>query len=177
MQWTGLIPPHEFTWLNPFINSFVLIILVFVLKYFEFGASLMAYGIISIVTYVLFLVWSTITYDQGFDESHYVAKGTGAIDLAAAMGQAFSIQSFFIPVIKKAPNPQKYTLYTLIAYIVGCSAYYYIAFAGSVSIWHRHFFGEGSDHQDTIEDYFRPGKWEVNIIEAIYLVHLYSVFP
>ena len=63
-----------------------------------------------------------------------MAKGTGAIDLAAAMGQAFSIQSFFIPVVKKAPNPQKYTLYTLIAYIVGCSAYYYIAFAGSVCI-------------------------------------------
>lgn len=60
--------------------------------------------------------------------------GTGAVNLAAAMGQAFSIQSFFIPVIKKAPNPSKYTLYVLIAYIAGGLAYYYIAYAGSVGM-------------------------------------------
>ena len=61
-----------------------------------------------------------------------MAFGTGAVNLAAAMGQAFSIQSFFIPVIKKAPNPKKYTLYVLIAYITGGLAYYFIGFAGSV---------------------------------------------
>ena len=105
VQWTGLIPPHQFTWLNPFVNTFVLIILVFVLKYFEFGASLMAYGIISIVSYVIFLMWAVITYEQGYNESEYVSFGSGAVDLAAAMGQAFSIQAFFIPVVKKAPNP------------------------------------------------------------------------
>jgi len=55
--------------------------------------------------------------------------------LAAAMGQAFAIQSFFIPVLKKAPNPQKYTLYTLIAYVAGGLAYYYIAYAGSAGIF------------------------------------------
>ena len=93
----------------------------------------MAYGIISIVTYVIFLLWAVITYDQGyFPERKYEVFGEGAVDLAAAMGQAFSIQAFFIPVVKKAPNPQKYTLYVLIAYITGCLAYYYIAFAGSV---------------------------------------------
>lgn len=92
------------------------------------------------------------------------------------MGQAFSIQSFFIPVIKKAPNPQKYTQYTLIAYAVGCLSYYYIAYIGSTAIWRRHNFDAASDEQ-TIENYFSPGNWEVNIIEGIYLIHLYSVFP
>lgn len=61
--------------------------------------------------------------------------GTGAVTLAAAMGQAFSIQSFFIPVVKKAPNPHKYTQYTLIAYIAGGLAYYYIAYVGSTCIY------------------------------------------
>ena len=60
--------------------------------------------------------------------------GTGAVSLAAAMGQAFSIQSFFIPVIKKAPNPSKYIYYVLIAYIAGAVSYYYIAYAGSIGI-------------------------------------------
>ena len=49
------------------------------------------------------------------------------------MGQAFTIQAFFIPIIKKAPNPSKYTLYVLAAYIIGGLSYYYIAYAGSFS--------------------------------------------
>ncbi len=34
-----------------------------------------------------------------------------------------------------------------------------------------------SDGQRTIEGYFGIGTWEVNCIEIIYLIHLYSVFP
>jgi hypothetical protein len=66
IQWKGLIPPHQDTWINPVANAVVLVVLVFVLKYFDFGASLMAYGIISIVTYLLFLLWAVITYNQGY---------------------------------------------------------------------------------------------------------------
>ena len=46
-----------------------------------------------------------------------------------------------------------------------------------IAIWHRNHFTDASDPQNTIENYFTPGKWEVNVIEAIYLIHLYSVFP
>lgn len=92
----------------------------------------MAYGIISIICYLLFLIWVVATYQQGDDSVEYKAFGTGAVNLAAAMGQAFSIQSFFIPVLKKNPNQSKYTYYTLIAYIAGGLAYYYIAYTGSV---------------------------------------------
>ena len=34
IQWIGLVPPHEYTWVNPVVNAVLLIILVFVLKYF-----------------------------------------------------------------------------------------------------------------------------------------------
>jgi len=51
------------------INAIVLVAMVFLLKYFELGASLMAYGIISIITYLLFLLWAAITYDQGYTGS------------------------------------------------------------------------------------------------------------
>jgi hypothetical protein len=47
------------------------------------------------------------------------------------MGGAFSIQTFFIPVLKKNPKPQKYALFTLIAYIAGSAAYFFIAFVGA----------------------------------------------
>lgn len=91
----------------------------------------MAYGIISIITYVIFLIWVVATSEQGNDQVQFNAFGTGAASLAASMGQAYSIQSFFIPVLKKNPNPKKYILYTMIAYIVGGSVYFYIAYMGS----------------------------------------------
>lgn len=120
--------------MNPLINAAVLFALVFILKYFDFGASVMAYGIISIITYVIFLIWVSITADQGNDAVEYAAFGTGAVGMAAAMGQAYSIQSFFIPVLKKNPNPSRYVFYTMLAYIIGGSVYFYIAYAGSFGI-------------------------------------------
>jgi len=106
----------------------VLFILIFVLKYFEFGASIMAYGIISIIGYVIFLIWVIVTSPEG--SNHWPAFGNGEINLAAAMGGAFSIQTFFIPVLKKNSNPEKYTFFTLLAYIVGSAVYLYITFIG-----------------------------------------------
>lgn len=51
--------------------------------------------------------------------------------MAAGMDQAFAIQSFFIPVLKKTSDPSKYVLLTVLAYIVGGFAYFYIAYMGS----------------------------------------------
>ena len=53
------------------------------------------------------------------------------MQLAAAMGGAYSIQSFFIPVLKKNPKSHKYVFYTMLAYILGGLAYLYIAYMGS----------------------------------------------
>jgi hypothetical protein len=134
IQWEGLIPPHEPALANSLANAAALFVLVFVLKYFDFGASLMAYGIISIVTYLLFLIWVIATSDQGYNDVEYNAFGPGAATLAASMGQAFSIQSFFIPVLKMNKSPRNYVFYTMLAYIIGGLAYYYIAYMGSFGI-------------------------------------------
>ena len=65
----------------------------------------MAYGIISIIVYLIFLIWVVATYDQGNNDTPYNPFGSGIVTLAASMGQAFSIQSFFIPVLKKNNYP------------------------------------------------------------------------
>jgi len=57
LQWIGLAPPHEYTPINPLINYVALFILVLVIKFKEFGATLMAYGIVSIAAYLLFVTW------------------------------------------------------------------------------------------------------------------------
>lgn len=145
MQWNGIIGEQKYPILNPIINAFVLFALVFALKYAELGASVMAYGIVSIVTYLVFLIWVVGTSDQGNDQQELKAFGTGAVNMAAAMGQAFAIQSFFIPVLKKSPNPSKYVLLTSLAYLVGGLAYFYIAYMGSFGTSpHMQAFGTAS---------------------------------
>lgn len=56
--------------------------------------------------------------------------GSGGVQLAAAMGQAFSIQTFFIPVLRKNNNQSKYQIYVMITYYAGLIVYMYIAYVG-----------------------------------------------
>jgi hypothetical protein len=136
LQWIGLAPPHEYTPINPLINFVVLIIAIFIIKFKEFGASLMAYGIVSIAAYLLFLTWVVGSEDVKPDGKELGVINSNGIDLAAALGQAFAIQSFFIPVIKKNPKPHKHKFYLLLAFILGTMAYAYIAFMGSYGTYH-----------------------------------------
>lgn len=50
---------------------------------------------------------------------------------AAMMGNAFSIQGFFIPVMKCCKNEKRHGLILFLAFLIGGLAYYYIAFMGS----------------------------------------------
>lgn len=65
MQWDGLIGQQEYPVLNPIINAVVLFGLVFFLKYVELGATVMAFGIISIASYLVFLIWVVSTSNKG----------------------------------------------------------------------------------------------------------------
>lgn len=88
----------------------------------------MGYGIVSIVGYLLFLIWVVTSAPSG---NHSVAStGTGIAGFAAMMGNAFSIQGFFIPVMKCYKNERKHNLILFLAFAIGGSAYYYIAFMG-----------------------------------------------
>lgn len=51
------------------------------------------------------------------------------------MGGAYSIQTFFIPILKRNPNQNKYSLFTLLANVIGGAVYFYIAFVGSFGIF------------------------------------------
>lgn len=74
---------------------------------------------------VIFLIWVIATFNNGDGTAEYKAVGGGALELAAAMGAAFSIQMFFIPILKKNPKPKNYTfLHTAMVYLVGICAYF-----------------------------------------------------
>jgi hypothetical protein len=89
--------------LIPILNAIFIFFLIFVLKYFDFGASLMAYGIISIISYMIFLIWVLASAPSG--HISWTPIGTNLYSFGSAMSLAFAIQAFFIPVIMK--NPKK----------------------------------------------------------------------
>jgi hypothetical protein len=49
------------------------------------------------------------------------------------MGQAFAIQAFFVPILRRS-SEKNHKKMVLIAYIIGALAYAYIAFMGSYGI-------------------------------------------
>lgn len=55
IQWESLTGSDSVA--IPLANAGFLFILIFVLKYLDFGESLMAYGIVSIFSYMIFLIW------------------------------------------------------------------------------------------------------------------------
>ena len=95
----------------------------------------MAYGICSIIAYLLFLIWVIITRNNSnYDYGNVVVFSTnfGQIGgMTSTLGTAFSIQGFFVPVLKRYKNREKHVFIVFIAYIIGVSAYVYIALLGS----------------------------------------------
>lgn len=65
--------------------------------------------------------------------------GTGSVSTAGVMAQAFTIQQFFIPVLKELPmiEAKNFTKLTLIVYIIGGVIYIFIALVGSFGILNR----------------------------------------
>lgn len=51
--------------INPTLNFFALVFLTLAMKYFEFGVSLLAYGIISCLGYCVFLIWMLASSPSG----------------------------------------------------------------------------------------------------------------
>lgn len=93
----------------------------------------MGYGVISIVGYLLFLIWVVAAAPSG--NRTVPATGTGITSFAAMMGNAFSIQGFFIPVMKCHKNEGKHSFILFLAFLAGGLAYYYIAFMGSFGMY------------------------------------------
>lgn len=57
-QWEGMLPSSIAI---PIWNYIILLALIFLMKYYEFGVNLLAYGIISTIGYCLFLIWMIAT--------------------------------------------------------------------------------------------------------------------
>ena len=115
----------------PILNAVVLFPLVYVMKKFHFGASLLAYGILSIVGYCIFLTWMWATSPAG--SKHVEEADSHFLEMGSALAQGFAIQGFFIPIMKQNPNRKNYGKMLIITYAIGIGVYTFIGYSGAIS--------------------------------------------
>jgi len=134
-QWEGITAKSKAI---PIVNAFALFPLVYLMKKFDFGTTLLAYGILSVIGkknltkgYVIFLIW--MFFDTTPGENKVPIAYPDFVDLAAALAQGFAIQTFFIPILKKNPNKKLYKRLLGITYVVGIIVYGFISYAGAYS--------------------------------------------
>jgi amino acid permease len=130
LQWENLVPPYIYTLANVFSNGLLLLGCCLVMKYFEFGANLMGYGLVSTLGYLVFLVWVVASRPEGGNS--FPAVGNGIAGFAAMMGNAFGIQGFFIPVLKRHRPSSNYVPILITAFATAAGSYYFIAYMGAI---------------------------------------------
>lgn len=113
----------------PSVNAVVVLIFIGLLKYFKFGTKMLGYGFVSILSYLVFLIYVLASAPKG---NHTLPLWTLNFNqILNALSTAFSIQSVFIPIIKKSSDRSKYNLIILLSFVLGGSVYTFIAFAGA----------------------------------------------
>ena len=78
------------------------------------------------------------------------------VDLAAALGQGFAIQSFFIPILKQNINRHLYSKILVFTYVIGAIVYTYIGYSGAFGIVNR---VPAVMFPATVEEYFGDKQW------------------
>lgn len=85
----------------PSVNAVAVLIFIVLLKYFKFGTKMLGYGFVSIASYLVFLIYVLASAPKGHNQISLWTWNFNQI--LNALATAFSIQSVFIPIIKKCP--------------------------------------------------------------------------
>lgn len=122
LQIDGLLGYKTF-WVGPGV-AVMMTAVVLIIRICHIGEEILAYGIISIITYVIFLLWAHITAPAG----PKVVPATGPpYQLASALFMAYSIHDFLIQNILKNPKREQYQGIVNVTFLIGTIAYTYMA--------------------------------------------------
>ncbi len=138
----------------------------------------MGIGVVTIAAYIIFVLWTFFTAPQGSNQVN--AFGTPYL-LMSTLLMAYNIHDFIAQNIIKNPKKEDYRLIVIVTFILGTLIYMFIAEIGAfcntfvyLAIVNRVSF---KSQPETIEDYFQIGSMQVTVIEFLYLLHLFTVFP
>lgn len=172
-QWDALF--FRVTWLLPLLPYLTVISLIAMSIAFhrcELGISLMAYGIVSIIVYLLFVVWMFGSRPMPLRDMPIVTPNFS--HMAATLSLAISIQTIFYPILRKNKDPNKIQLLLIMAFVIGLSIYAFIIVAGSYGIIDRTPVAYPAE---TVMEYFHADRWQPLVLSFVYLSHLYTVWP
>lgn len=95
-----------------------------VLKKYQIGEKLLAYGIVSVIGYVIFLIWAQITSPSGDNKVEPFGKNYS--NFSAVLLGALSIHDFLVQVMIHNPNRKVFPKLILWTYLLGGSAYMFM---------------------------------------------------
>lgn len=130
LQIQGLLGYHS-DWV-PIAVALVLIIAIIFIRVYHLGEKTLAYGIISIVGYMGFLLWAQITAPTGPRQ----LKALGdPIELTSALMMAFSVHGFLAANIIRYPKRENYSRVVGVTFAIGTLSYIFIAFGSFGTCW------------------------------------------
>jgi hypothetical protein len=122
LQIEGLMGFHSF-WVGPGVAVFLTATILYI-RFNNIGEEILAYGIISIISYLIFLLWAQLTAPPG---PHVVEPVGSPYLLASTLMMAYSIHDFLVQNIIKNPRRQEYIPIVNATFVIGTLAYTYIS--------------------------------------------------
>lgn len=135
-----------------------LIFFTLLLRKFEMGITLMAFGLLSTVFYCFFIFWifSNRPQPSNGENSFPLMKESSIADLLAVFATAFSIQNVFVQILRKNPEQKSYKKIIIITFLTGYAIYLFIGVFGGLALLNRKPI---TAHPRSIMDYFNADTW------------------
>lgn len=149
---------------------------LFCLKNLSFIIHLAQYGVIAIISYVVFVIYifinnlATGNAQAHWSEFKYFTSDIASI--AGALALAFQIHSAFAQVTFKSKKQESNPKNVLFSLMLSYTIYSLIGIFGMIGI-----VGRPNNNPATIAQFFLPSDWPPFIIETLFLGHLITALP
>ena len=121
LQIEGLMG-FQSVWVGPGVAIFLTAVILYI-RFVNIGEEILGYGIISIISYLIFLLWAQLTAPPG---PHTVPASGSPVLLASTLMMAYSIHDFMVQNIIKNPKREQYIPIVNGTFVIGTLAYTYI---------------------------------------------------
>jgi hypothetical protein len=126
-QWDTIL--NNTSKITTLANAILIFVLILLMRKLDMAVSLLGYGLISILGYMIFVFWLIASAPSG--PNKYPIATWEFADLYNALATAFSLQGIFIPILRKNKIPSQNGSLVLLSFLLGGIIYTYIGFAGS----------------------------------------------
>lgn len=140
----------------------------------------MAFGIISLTIFIIFMIWALITAPSGPKQVQPTGSLSSSTTLASSFMVSLLVHDFITHSIMKCPNPEEYKSIVRYSYIFAFMINLFSALGSFgkhfsiLAIVNRH---PQVSNPQLINDYFKHGEWQLVVLEIVYLMTAVTAFP